>query len=76
MENGEWGKRKDMGFMCGSMEIVIRETSNHVLNMGKGRKSLRMEIYIKESMQEENQTDMGSTIGPMEATSKEDSKMD
>lgn len=76
LESGEWGRRKDMVFMCGSMEIVIKEISNHVLNMGKGHKNLRMEIFIKESTQEENQMGMGSTIGLTEAISKEDSRTD
>jgi hypothetical protein len=74
--NGEWARLKAMESMCGLTEIVIKEISNHASNMDKEQRNLQMEIFIKDSMQEESLMAMDSTIGPMEATLKEASRTD
>ena len=57
------------------MEIGIRGTLSHVSSMGKGRKNLQTGICIKDSTQEESQTDMESITGQTVVISKAGLKM-
>lgn len=56
--------------MFGQMEIDIKDILNNVLNMDKGHKNLPTEIYIKDNMPKENQTDMVNIFGEMVAISR------
>ena len=60
----------DMVFMFGQMEIDIKDILNNVSNMDKGHKNLPTEIYIKDNMLKENQTDMVNIFGEMVAISR------
>ena len=75
LASGDLAKHKDMEYMYGSMGIDTKEVLKIAWNMVKELRNLQMAIFTKGNMQEENQMDMVNTIGQMEATIKEGSKM-
>ena len=68
--SGGWAKLRDMGFMCGSMEIGIRGSLKIVLSMAKAHRNLPMVISTRGNISEASPMAMGSTTGQIAATSK------
>lgn len=73
--NGNKEKHKDMGFIHGLMEIVMKDNSRTALSTEKELKDFSMEIPIKVSIKTGSLQVMESIIGLQAVFSKGISKM-